>query len=68
MLKGFRHFIIRGNHRPHGCGSDRHRVVVVPMSRLLGRYSKPAVEELVLPSEPELLVEIRDLLRAQQRS
>jgi hypothetical protein len=38
------------------------------MSRLHSRYFKPAVEELALPSEPELLVEIRDLLRAQQRS
>ena len=43
-------------------------LVVVPMSRLVGRYSKPAVEELTGPSEAEVLMEIRDLLRAQQRS
>jgi hypothetical protein len=38
------------------------------MSRLLSRYSKPPVEQLALPSEAELLVEIRDLLQAQRRS
>jgi len=43
-------------------------LVVVPMGRLLSRYSKPVVEELALPSEAELLVEIRDLLQAQRRS
>ncbi len=43
-------------------------LVVVPMGRLLNRYSKPLVEEPALPSEAELLVEIRDLLQAQRRS
>ncbi|MGH3601966.1 MAG: MscL family protein [Pseudonocardiaceae bacterium] len=43
-------------------------LVVVPMGRLLNLYSKPLVEEPALPSEAELLVEIRDLLQAQRRS
>lgn len=40
-------------------------LVVVPMNRILDRYSKSALEELAEPSEAELLTEIRDLLRAQ---
>ncbi len=43
-------------------------LVVVPMNRLAGRYSKPAVEEFTGPTEAEVLTEIRDLLRSQQRS
>jgi hypothetical protein len=38
------------------------------MSRLVGRYSTPAVEEVTGPSEAEVLMESRDLLRTQQRS
>ncbi|MQA15941.1 MAG: large conductance mechanosensitive channel protein MscL [Pseudonocardiaceae bacterium] len=41
--------------------------VVVPMNKIMARFEKPAVEELAEPTEAELLVEIRDLLRAQQR-
>lgn len=42
--------------------------VVVPMNRIMDRYTKPALEELAEPSEAELLTEIRDLLQAQQRT
>lgn len=42
-------------------------LVLLPMNRVLARYTKPAEETLAGPSEAELLMEIRDLLRAQQR-
>lgn len=43
-------------------------LVVVPMNKIMARYKKPAEQELAEPTEAELLMEIRDLLRAQQRS
>jgi large conductance mechanosensitive channel len=42
-------------------------LVVVPMNRILDRYSKPVLEELAEPSEAELLTEIRDILRTQRQ-
>ncbi|MPZ66997.1 MAG: large conductance mechanosensitive channel protein MscL [Pseudonocardiaceae bacterium] len=42
-------------------------LVVVPMNKIMARYKKPAEQELAEPTEAELLMEIRDLLRAQQR-
>jgi large conductance mechanosensitive channel len=42
-------------------------VVVVPMNKIMARFRKPAEEELAEPTEAELLMEIRDLLRTQQR-
>jgi large conductance mechanosensitive channel len=42
-------------------------VVVLPLHRLLDRRAKGEEPTPVLPTELELLTEIRDLLRAQQR-
>ncbi len=42
-------------------------LVVAPMNKIMARYKKPAEQELAEPTEAELLMEIRDLLRAQQR-
>ncbi len=42
-------------------------VVVSPMNKIMARFKKPAEQELAEPTEVELLMEIRDLLRAQQR-
>jgi large conductance mechanosensitive channel len=42
-------------------------LVVVPMNRIMARFKKPPEQELAEPTEAELLMEIRDLLRAQQR-
>lgn len=41
-------------------------VVVVPMNKIMARFKKPAEEELAEPTEAELLMEIRDLLRTQR--
>lgn len=41
-------------------------LVVVPMNKIMARYKKPPEQELAEPTEAELLMEIRDLLRAQQ--
>lgn len=40
--------------------------VVVPMNKVMARFTKPAEEKLAEPSEAELLIQIRDLLRAQR--
>lgn len=42
--------------------------VVTPMNRIMDRLRGPAVEQAASPTEAELLAEIRDLLRAQQRT
>lgn len=39
--------------------------VIVPMNKMMDRYSTPASAQ---PTEAELLTDIRELLRAQQRS
>lgn len=43
-------------------------LVVVPVNRVMARCEEPAEQELAEPTEAELLTEIRNLLRTQQRS
>lgn len=42
-------------------------LVVLPMNKIMARFAKPVDEELATPSEAALLMQIRDLLREQQR-
>lgn len=42
-------------------------IVVTPTKRISARFRKPVEEELAQPTEAELLMEIRDLLREQSR-
>ncbi|MGH3912453.1 MAG: large conductance mechanosensitive channel protein MscL [Pseudonocardiaceae bacterium] len=43
-------------------------LVVVPLNRIMDRFAKPVEEKLAEPNQTEVLIEIRDLLRAQRGS
>lgn len=43
-------------------------LVVVPMNKIMDRFAKPIEEKLTEPSQTEVLIEIRDLLRAHRES